>query len=118
MGRSRAWLALPMGFLHDCLRQCVQLQCTGVKINCGSAEIQKKCKDKSGEGIVALGYVVRFSDRPTSCSSPSNEVNWCEVPSSRDCRAKAMVHELAHSCGWHHDQGLGVPGNDGELPCD
>jgi hypothetical protein len=94
------------------------MQCAGVKINYGSAEIQKTCKDKSSEGIVALGYVVRFSDRPTSCDHPWSEINWCEQPSSRDCRARAMVHELAHSCGWRHNQGLGVPGDDGNLPCE
>ena len=33
------------------------------------------------------------------------------------CRMEAMVHELAHSCGWEHDQGGGVPGAKGELPC-
>jgi hypothetical protein len=36
---------------------------------------------------------------------------------SRRCRAQAMVHELAHSCGWHHGDGQGVPGDEGTLPC-
>jgi hypothetical protein len=105
---------------HECLRKCVELQCTGVKVNCQSTEIQKRCKEQSSqsEGITALGYVVRFSDIPTSCNNPSKEVNWCEQPASRDCRVSAMVHELAHSCGWRHTQGFGVPGNDGVLPCE
>jgi hypothetical protein len=103
---------------HPCLRQCVEKQCAGIKVNCNSEEIQKNCKDQSSEGVSALGYVVRFSNRPTSCENPSHELNWCEQPSSRDCRAKAMVHELAHSCGWRHNQGLGVPGDDGKLPCE
>ncbi|MFL5345978.1 MAG: hypothetical protein ACJ8AT_14400 [Hyalangium sp.] len=101
----------------DCLKKCVEMQCAGIKINCSSPEIQKNCKDKSSEGIVAMGYVARFDDVPVSCASPWKEINWCEVPSSRECRAKAMVHELAHSCGWHHNQGFGVPGDDGNLPC-
>ncbi|ADO71579.1 uncharacterized protein STAUR_3791 [Stigmatella aurantiaca DW4/3-1] len=104
---------------HPCLRKCVELQCAGVKVNCRSEEIQRKCRDQgSGAPGAALGYVVRFSDAPTSCDHPSREINWCEAPASRDCRAKAMVHELAHSCGWHHGQGLGVPADNGLLPCD
>lgn len=103
---------------HACLRQCVELQCAGVKINCQSEEVQKRCRERNGEGIVALGYVVRFSDRPTSCENPSSEVNWCEEPVSRRCRAKAMVHELAHSCGWRHGQGHSVPADDGDIVCD
>jgi hypothetical protein len=103
---------------HPCLRQCVEKQCAGINVNCDSEEIKKNCKGQNSEGLIALGYVVRFSDRPTSCDDPSREVNWCEQPSSRDCRAKSMVHELAHSCGWRHNQGLGVPGDDGRLLCE
>ncbi|ATB33589.1 hypothetical protein [Melittangium boletus] len=103
---------------YPCLRECVEKQCAGVKVNCASEEIQSACRSKSSEGLIALGYVVRFSDKPTSCMNPSREVNWCEQPSSRDCRAISMVHELAHACGWRHGQGLGVPGDDGELLCE
>ncbi len=103
---------------HPCLRECVEKQCAGIKVNCGSEEVQRSCRKQSSEGLMALGFVVRFSDKPTSCMSPSGEVNWCEQPASRDCRARAMVHELAHSCGWLHDQGLGVPGDDGNLLCE
>jgi hypothetical protein len=102
---------------NDCLKKCVEMQCTGIKINCNSEEIRKRCRDRNTEGIVALGYVVRFSNIPTSCEHPLNEINWCEEPTSRECRAKAMVHELAHSCGWSHNQGFGVPGDDGFLRC-
>jgi hypothetical protein len=77
-----------------------------------------RAKNNPSEGIFALGYVIRFSDIPTSCEHPLKEVNWCEQSASRECRARAMVHELAHSCGWKHYQGLGVPGDDGLLPCE
>jgi hypothetical protein len=105
---------------HACLRKCVELQCAGVKVNCRSEEIQRHCREQSSEaeGATALGYVTRFSDVPTSCDHPSREVNWCEQPTSHDCRAQAMVHELAHSCGWRHRQGFGVPGDDGRLLCE
>lgn len=98
-----------------CLRGCVELQCTGIKVNC-SDFIKKECQKRNEAGVTYLGYVWRPDT--ASCSKPVSEVNWCEEPVSRDCRAKAMVHELAHSCGWKHLQGLGVPGNEGELQCD
>lgn len=95
-------------------RQCVELQCSAIQINCGSKDIQKKCAEKNG----ALGYVERPSHVQPSFKQPLKDVNWCEDPASRDCRAKAMVHELAHSCGWHHGQGLGVPANNGLIQCE
>lgn len=104
---------------HECLRKCIEIQCTGIKINCRSEEIQKKCNERNSNSPGStMGYVIRFSDKPTSCDHPSTEVNWCEEPASRECRAKAMVHELAHSCGWQHGQGFGVPGDNGFLPCE
>src|SRR5689334_2737825 len=65
---------------HECLRKCVELQCAGVKVNCGSEEIQKQCQKRTNRstGEVALGYVERFFNAPTSCDKPSKEVNWCE----------------------------------------
>jgi hypothetical protein len=60
--------------------------------------------------------------RPAAVRAPPQSarvhVRWCEEKATPDCRAKAMVHELAHSCGWSHGQGLGVPGDDGFLRCD
>jgi hypothetical protein len=115
-----ACLASAQVITDACLKKCVEMQCTGIKINCRSEIVQKSCaaKNNPDAGTVALGYVERFSDTPTSCDSPSKEVNWCEEKASPDCRAQAMVHELAHSCGWRHGQGLGVPGDDGFLRCD
>lgn len=99
---------------HVELRQCVESQCSAIQINCGSKDIQEKCREKNG----ALGYVERPSHVQPSFKQPLKDVNWCEEPASRDCRAKAMVHELAHSCGWHHGQGLGVPANNGLIQCE
>ncbi len=105
-----------MVITDECLRGCVQMQCAGVKVNC-SEYIQKECKKHSSEGISPFGFVYRTSE--TSCEKPVGEVNWCELPEeNRECRAKAMVHELAHSCGWAHNEGLGVPSNDGYIQCD
>lgn len=104
---------------QDELRQCVESQCSTIQINCGSKDIQEKCREKNGAYPGSnLGYIERPSHVQPSFKQPLKEVNWCEEPASRDCRAKAMVHELAHSCGWHHGQGLGVPANNGLIQCE
>jgi hypothetical protein len=46
------------------------------------------------------------------------EVYWCEEAAGADCRVSAMVHELAHSCGWEHREGKGVPANEGDVICE
>jgi hypothetical protein len=103
---------------QDCLRRCIELQCAGVQINCDEAA-RAKCKKDREEGILTLGYVWmnRTMTLEKTCKNPRREINWCEWDVSRECRAKGMVHELAHTCGWNHDQGLGVPGNDGTITC-
>jgi hypothetical protein len=97
-----------------CLRNCVELQCAGIKVNC-DANIQQRCKalNEGKQGAVG-GYVVR---KGQTCEQPRDEIAWCQIRMSRKCRARAMVHELAHACGWSHDDGQNVPGNTGELPC-
>jgi hypothetical protein len=91
------------------------MQCAGIQVNCGQL-VKDECKKRNSTGITSLGYVYRPDD--AGCNKPVSEVNWCEEPLSRDCRAKAMVHELAHACGWKHGQGLGVPADDGDLKCE
>lgn len=99
----------------ECLRGCINLQCAGVQVNCGEY-VRKECNKKSMPGNIVLGYAQRGA--ATTCDNPAKNVFWCEEPASRGCRANAMVHELAHSCGWAHGEGLGVPGNDGALQCE
>lgn len=102
---------------NECLRGCVLAQCAGIKVKC-SEYIQKECEKNSEDGTLPpFGYVYRLSD--TSCEKPVGEINWCELAEEdRECRAKAMVHELAHSCGWAHYDGFGVPSDDGLIQCD
>lgn len=106
---------MAMEITNECLRGCVRMQCTGIKVNCDEY-VKKECRNHSSEGISPFGYVYRTSE--TTCGKPVGEVNWCELPGSRECRARAMVHELAHSCGWAHNQGMGVPSNDGFITCE
>jgi hypothetical protein len=104
---------------HDDLRRCVEAQCTAIKINCNDPETKEKCREQNNIAPgTNLGYVEHSPDASPSYAQPLKEINWCEEPASRDCRAKAMVHELAHSCGWHHGQGLGVPANNGLIQCE
>lgn len=100
---------------EDCLRNCVLRLCGEGVVICTDA-IQGECSLRSGRhptGQVS-GYV---PPRGQTCLNPLPEVNWCEVNSSVQCQAQAMVHELAHGCGWHHGDGLGVPANDGDFRC-
>lgn len=99
-----------------CLRQCVLQQCRFGKPVCDdSAQLQ--CPLRTGmqlEGQVG-GYVPGGKQ---NCLQPKPEINWCELPVSPPCQALMAVHEFAHSCGWEHGYGLGVPGDkDGRLRC-
>lgn len=104
--------AVARGISHECLRGCVMLLCTGVKIRCGEYA-RERCGQPREKGKVG-GYVI---PGPQDCEIPRNEIQWCQLPLSSRCRAETMVHELAHACGWHHRGGYNVPGNDGELEC-
>jgi len=105
-------LGVSWSITDDCLRKCVQAQCKGATVKCGDAYTELKCIPK-GNGRVG-GFV---PPRGQTCSIPWDEVNWCDLPLSSHCRARAMVHELAHTCGWHHKDGHGVPGDHGEDSC-
>jgi hypothetical protein len=76
-----------------------------------------KCKQKSlEEGKAAIGYTFQIDF--TTPFFPTNETHWCEEEAGQDCRVRAIVHELAHSCGWDHHHGRGVPGNEGVIVCE
>jgi len=96
---------------NQCLRQCVIAQCSGVVVRCGDKRTLAGCKEvHQGEGVGG------FADKlATSCAIPLDEIHWCELPVPQSCQSLMMVHELAHSCGWSHDAGMGVPGNRGRL---
>lgn len=51
--------------------------------------------------------------------NPTREVRWCQFKKFKGkCGAQALLHELAHTCGWDHGGGKGVPGDSGVLSCD
>lgn len=98
-----------------CLRTCVVRLCRYGRAVCND-DIQNECVRRIGEGEEgAVGGFVWEVEQ--TCEIPRDEVNWCQMPRSPMCQARMMVHELAHACGWHHLQGQGVPGNEGNVRC-
>ena len=94
--------------INDGLRTCVIEQCRDISLVCDE-ETRKVCKKNKESGQDTLAYVIRLNS--TSLSSRVKEAHWCEEPASFQCTLKVVVHELAHSCGWRHSDGGGVPGN-------
>ncbi|MBK7857431.1 MAG: hypothetical protein IPJ65_02165 [Archangiaceae bacterium] len=96
-----------------CLRDCVMRKMGAAKISCDS-EAQTVCSENTtmfggthsgGKCAVAAWYE----------SSGPNKVLWCNRKISPACRAKAVVHELAHLCGWNEGDGKGVPFDNGVV---
>ena len=104
------------GISNEGLRTCVIEQCRDISLVCDE-ETRKRCKEESkASGEDLLAYVIRTET--TSMASRVKEAHWCEEPASFQCILKVVVHELAHSCGWRHGEGEGVPGGGktGKIP--
>ena len=96
------------------LRKCVILQCRDAKPLCHGV-VKKRCIEASAQKPEGQrGGQANVGDE----TDPVPEFDWCSLPQSPYCQALTMIHELAHTCGWEHGDGKGVPGNkDGRLPC-
>ncbi len=98
-----------------CLRNCVEQRCADSEpIECESPDQEQFCNSNPG----AAGQAA--TPQTGVCTGPLHKVVWCNPPPQ--CAAQAMVHELAHNCGWNHsppgtNDGSGVPGSDGNLKC-
>jgi hypothetical protein len=101
---------------ETCLHDCVIDLCKHAKIVCDADAAAECAKTSPADppGGSKVGFVVPHGQ---TCLEPWNEIGWCQRNISADCQTKNMVHELAHACGWHHDGGLGVPGNNGVVSC-
>lgn len=112
-GGNNACRAEAQGIKDPKLKACVLAQCSSsdTKLKCDQ-KVKDQCaqKDKGKNGKKTGG-----SSAVGSLDSPLKEIDWCEQPVDSDCQNKALVHELAHSCGWQHGQDPGVPGNSGEI---
>jgi hypothetical protein len=98
----------------DLLMSCMRRQCRDITVTCSELN-RSKCKtlsEISGKTVLAFttiqwnGTLHRFY--------PVNQTHWCEEPASHGCITQAVIHEIAHACGWDHRDGLNVPGNDPE----
>lgn len=99
-----------------CLHDCVMNLCTNAKIVC-DADAGIECAKTSPSDPPGGSKVGFVWPNGQTCQNPWNEINWCQRSISADCQTKNMVHELAHACGWHHDGGFGVPGDNGVISC-
>lgn len=91
---------------------CMRQQCREITVTCGEWN-RKECKAQSQAlGNTVLAFTLTTFHGTHHRFYPVRETHWCEEPTSRECALKAVMHELAHSCGWDHGQGWNVPGND------
>lgn len=94
------------------LMSCMRRQCSAITVTC-SEWSRQKCKElRKGPESTLLALTFTSWKGTIHLYDPVEQTHWCEVPASRGCIIKAVIHELAHSCGWEHEQGHNVPGND------
>ncbi len=100
------------------LSACIARQCDKACLNCTEEEKKKECKKKTiRDGDQFAEATTAAAADYGSLKEPGKEVVWCGKEYSSDCRTRIIVHELAHTCGWKHGQGKGVPQNDGRVDC-
>ncbi len=83
------------------LRGCIKKSCNEGSVKCGSS----RCVDPSLLGECMQG---RFGFTFRTLTLCPNNIRKSNI-------GAIAIHEWAHGCGWHHGDGLGVPGNDGYL---
>jgi len=90
---------------------CMRRQCRDITVTC-SEWSRKECKAlREGSDSTLLAFTRTTWRGMHLRFYPAQETHWCQEPASRECIIKAVIHELAHSCGWDHGQGHNVPGN-------
>ena len=100
-------LAVANFITDECLRKCVIRQINDAHLDC------KTQNDFCAANPNVAGFVSTLGN----CHDPTHNINWCSLDMTDGCRAAALVHEFAHSCGWDHFGNKGVPGNTGVLYC-
>lgn len=102
------WAARGSNIKDAALRRCIKQSCQRGTITCKS-----DCRRRTscGKDIgVPRGYFIPEEDpNPVLC------LNSVEAPGGWGSTA---IHEIAHSCGWRHGQGGGIPNDPGpHTPC-
>jgi RHS repeat-associated protein len=92
--------------LRNCLlKRCMSNGVLNCNPNCG--------KNIRGEEIA--GYKSAW-DRFWGIKP--NEVTVCpNAAGFEKCAGDVVIHEWAHSCGWNHGEGQGIPGDSGYIEC-
>lgn len=86
------------GITNPRLRSCIQKRCNSGKIQCSD-----KCSQQPPRG----GQAPYGGNTATLCLN-----GWPDyTPDSYV--GETIIHEWAHTCGWHHGQGGGVPNDPG-----
>ncbi len=96
----------------ELLMSCMRRQCRDIRVTCSEWSRQKCKEERESPDSILLAFTLTTSQGVHHRFYPVKETHWCEEPASRGCIIKAVIHELAHSCGWNHKQGHNVPGND------
>ena len=93
------------------LRECVLRKIDAIRFTCNWG-IQTECNKPDGKEKCTWLASAKLGN----CGSTQGSLNWCNRRGLSDaCVAEVLVHEAAHTCGWEHLKGGGVPGNDGHA---
>jgi hypothetical protein len=96
----------------ELLGDCMRRQCRDVIITCSEWSRRQCLLDNQSSGKAVLAFTMMLYRGTLHSFYPVREIHWCEEPASQACVVKAVIHEVAHSCGWDHGEGQNVPGND------
>ena len=102
------WAARGSNIKDITLRHCIKQNCRNGTITCkNDCKRRKSCGKDIG---VPRGYFIPEED--------TNPVLCLNSVEARGGWGSTAIHEIAHSCGWRHGQGGGVPNDPGpHIPC-
>lgn len=102
------WCSDAAGLIEDTgLGSCVQRACQIGVVRC-AYRCESTCRSK-GVYPQAYGYAVEgTTSRITLCQENKSENGW----------GATIVHEFAHTCGWDHCDGGGVPNDRSRAVCE
>ena len=90
-------------------RNCIKNSCSKGSVSCKSDCTPKKACGKAA-GIPRGYWDPNSGEPPVICLNQK---------AAAGGRGSTAIHEIAHSCGWNHGDGGGVPNDPGpDLPCE
>jgi len=91
----------------ESLLKCLQERCRNSVIVC-----HDKCKSQSSEILGFNHYFLFWRSKKAHLCMGNIEKHGC-----KHLYGEIVIHEWAHSCGWNHNEGKGVPGDSGGFDC-